>query len=1296
MSNLILTTLKQTGQAFLRSGGKNIGKTFVKTALKVGMSYGRKVLFNAMDTRVFEGPRLESLHIQSSRDGAPMARIYGRARIAGQIIWAARVKEHVREKKRGGGKGGPRLRTYSYTLSFAVGLCEGEIAGIERIWANGHLLPVKDINMRLYKGTQDQQADPLISEIEGEQVPAFRGTAYVVFEDMPIDDFGARLPQLSFEVLRLPARSDDSPRLEDLVTGVDLIPATGEYAYGQTIAEERLGPGASRALNMNNLAGVADIELALDQLETHLPKCRNVAVVVSWFGDDLRAGQCRIRPGTETRTRVDLTQVWSVGSQNRHSAYLIHRDANDKPVFGGTPSDASVVEAIQALKSRGFKVSFYPFILMDIAEDNTLPNPYGGTSQPVFPWRGRITCHPAAGQPGSVDQTSAAEGQVAAFFGSCRASDFTIANGQVLWTGAETESYRRMILHYAHLTQMAGGVDSFLIGSELRGLTQIRGAGGTYPSVAQLVDIAAEVRGIVGAGVKLSYAADWSEYFGHHPQDGSGDIRFHLDPLWADDNIDAIGIDAYFPLADWREGRDHLDAQTSASIYEHDYLAGNIEGGEGYDWYYASAQDRQNQIRTPITDGRYQKPWMFRYKDVKSWWANPHYERTGGVQHTTPTGWVPQSKPVWFTEVGCPAIDKGANQPNVFWDPKSSESAAPYFSNATRDDLIQRRYLEAFLSYWQEANDKNPVSTIYHGPMVALSQMHIWCWDARPYPDFPAREAIWSDGENWRTGHWLSGRTGLVSLADITKDICRNVGVATPDTSGLFGMVTGYVLDRPMTARAALEPLAGLYAFDIVEGADGLKFSTPVHKNVHKLAKTDLVFKANQSVLEKHYADSEAHIKDVRLGFVDPSHAYQSASVLALDHFSQIKNALYIEAPLVLDKGQAKSMAELVLQRTRAENRAVVFSLAGKNLALEIGDIVSLEDEDGLWRIDELTQAESLQITAIHTGPFAARFINAGEVEHRPPPPWVPAGEAVVLDIPDIRGAGRRSGPLVGVQMAPFSQSAVRLIKSLAQTPEQILTQPVLIGETMSIVEQAPSGRFATGHKIEIRMPGADLAALPQAELLAGGNVFALETSAGWEILQAGQIELAGPGQYRLQHLLRGQLGTEGAEFADAYPVPAGARIVFLPQGWQNLPIPPDLKGTELTLQITSAGRSQSQTLTHAYQARHLRPLSPVHLRGGMVDDILHLSWIRRTRLGGDGWAQPDVPLAEAQEFYTLDFVVGENIILSRTSEQARYEISRAVLEAAAGGIISELVVTIRQVSQHYGPGAKGVWRQQI
>ena len=315
---------------------------------------------------------------------------------------------------------------------------------------------------------------------------------------------------------------------------------------------------------------------------------------------------------------------------------------------------------------------------------NALVDPYtGAASQPAYPWRGRITVAPAPQQPGSPDKTAAAATQLDAFVGTAQVSDFAIVGDSVVYSGPAERSYRRFILHYAHLAAAAGGVDALLIGSEMRGLTQVRDSASHYPFVDALADLAAEVKAVLGPAAKVTYAADWSEYFGHQPADGSGDAHFHLDPLWSSPDIDAVGIDVYWPLADWRDGFSHADRAAGAlSTYDLAYLRPNIAGGEGYDWYYASDTDRDGQVRTPITDGAYAKPWMFRFKDIKSWWLEEHFDRLGGVQSPTPTGWVPQSKPIWFTELGCPAVDKGANQPNVFVDPKSSESDLPHYSKA--------------------------------------------------------------------------------------------------------------------------------------------------------------------------------------------------------------------------------------------------------------------------------------------------------------------------------------------------------------------------------------------------------------------------------------------------------------------------------------------------------------------------------------------------------------------------------------------------------------------------------------
>lgn len=162
------------------------------------------------------GPRLTDLRAQTSSYGQPIPIGHGTIRIAGNCIWAADKVEH---KHKSGGKGGPKVTTYSYTQSFAIGLLEtsfidgagvlvnNPIVGILRIWADSRLIYGEgsagtSLPMTIYYGTEDQEADPTIEAEEGAgDVPAHRGMAYVVFTDLELGGFGNRIPNLTFEVV---------------------------------------------------------------------------------------------------------------------------------------------------------------------------------------------------------------------------------------------------------------------------------------------------------------------------------------------------------------------------------------------------------------------------------------------------------------------------------------------------------------------------------------------------------------------------------------------------------------------------------------------------------------------------------------------------------------------------------------------------------------------------------------------------------------------------------------------------------------------------------------------------------------------------------------------------------------------------------------------------------------------------------------------------------------------------------------------------------------------------------------
>ncbi|HHT9005992.1 TPA: phage tail protein [Burkholderia cenocepacia] len=159
-------------------------------------------------------PELADIRVQDAAYGKYIPRLYGKYRLSGNVIWVGPAHEHSQSGKGMGGKGNQPY----VTMSLAVALCAGPITAVTRIWANGKL--IYDItnpsnfqaisgsaqmvtNFTVYPGDENQTADPIMQSYLGAaNVPAHRGMAYVVFNELNLQNWGNYLPSLSFEVVK--------------------------------------------------------------------------------------------------------------------------------------------------------------------------------------------------------------------------------------------------------------------------------------------------------------------------------------------------------------------------------------------------------------------------------------------------------------------------------------------------------------------------------------------------------------------------------------------------------------------------------------------------------------------------------------------------------------------------------------------------------------------------------------------------------------------------------------------------------------------------------------------------------------------------------------------------------------------------------------------------------------------------------------------------------------------------------------------------------------------------------------
>lgn len=175
----------------------------------VGSIIGALVLPDKNNQR---GPRLGDLQVTTSAYGQPVPRGYGVFRMGGNVTWieAGQIKE-VKNSRTVGKGGGSKVTNFEYYASFAIDFGEGPAADVLRIWADSKLIYDKrsavdhiseeGLAFRFYEGTEDQLPDPLeVADLGEDNVPGYRGHVRIVFDNLPLANFGNRIPSISAEI----------------------------------------------------------------------------------------------------------------------------------------------------------------------------------------------------------------------------------------------------------------------------------------------------------------------------------------------------------------------------------------------------------------------------------------------------------------------------------------------------------------------------------------------------------------------------------------------------------------------------------------------------------------------------------------------------------------------------------------------------------------------------------------------------------------------------------------------------------------------------------------------------------------------------------------------------------------------------------------------------------------------------------------------------------------------------------------------------------------------------------------
>ncbi len=290
------------------------------------------------------------------------------------------------------------------------------------------------------------------------------------------------------------------------------------------------------------------------------------------------------------------------------------------------------------------------------------------------------------------------------------------------------------------------------------------------------------------------------------------------------------------------------------------------------------------------------------------------------------------------------------------------------------------------------------------------------------------------------------------------------------------------------------------------------------------------------------------------------------------------------------------------------------------------------------------------------------------------------------MDLPLLTGAEIPHAPHIAVTATPWpgEMAVLSASEDTGYGAIGLVTKQAVTGQLTADLLRAEPARWSW-QGISVLLDAGVLQSRSALDVLNGANIAAIGSAGNWEIVQFQLAELTGQNQYRLSGLLRGQAGTDGI-MPDVWPV--GSEFVLL----DNAPVQLDLPGSQRDIlrhyRVGPAGlvydNNRYMHFTDSFAGVGERPYRVAHLRAEGSGDLA-VSWIRRTRIGGDSWSGLEVPLAQESEVYSVK-VLKSGVTLFETSVSAPiWTYTNA--QQISYGAIAPFEIHVAQLSTSFGNG---------